>query len=105
MASEKKLKHLECIICIQVPEEKIFQCPSGHLLCEIDYIRWKYGENDENGHDFCPLCKIKLGDVPIRCIAAENTIEAIGIPCKNEGCAIHLNKVIKIKMFCIFMQA
>ena len=87
------IEHLNCIICHDLPENKIFQCPNGHLFCEFDYLEWRF---KGAGHEFCAYCQVKFSDEPIRCKAAEETIEKLKISCKNQskGCLIKLDKVI-----------
>ena len=61
----------ECPICFNEikPNEKIYQCQSGHILCEECFSKIKKRSK------ICPSCKIDIVSSPIRCRALEKVIE------------------------------
>ena len=61
----------ECPICFNEirPNEKIYQCQSGHILCEECFSKIKKRSKT------CPSCKIDIASSPIRCRALEKVIE------------------------------
>ena len=61
----------ECPICFNEikPNEKIFQCQWGHILCEECFSKIKTRSK------ICPSCKIDIVSSPIRCRALEKVIE------------------------------
>lgn len=77
MASNNFTSELECTVCLEIPkvETKVFQCNSGHILCQMCYVKLVV----------CPTCQKKLGCVsdaedqygPIRCLAVENLIRQL----------------------------
>ena len=80
--------NLTCPICMNIPRQKVFQCPNGHLICEpckIDYTR---------NSTTCPTCRAPLGNN--RNLLAEKLIDITGIPCKFqiEGCRMILKKEV-----------
>ena len=83
---KRKLEELfQCVVCLAVPYGKVFQCPSGHLICE----ECSNGLNRTNCQ--CPVCRTPLDpDVSKRTrnLAVEQAIEAanLNVACKNDGC-------------------
>ena len=61
----------ECPICFNEirTNEKIYQCQSGHILCEKCFSKIKEKSK------ICPSCKIDIVSSPIRCRALEKVIE------------------------------
>ena len=61
----------ECPICFNEirPHEKIYQCQSGHILCEECFSKIKERTK------ICPSCKVEIASSPIRCRALEKVIE------------------------------
>ena len=66
-----QLAKRECPICFNEmrPNEKIYQCQVGHIVCEECFGRIK--EKDK----ICPFCKIDIVSNPIRCRALEDVID------------------------------
>ena len=68
-------KDFDCPVCYEMmaPPRRIFQCPNGHLLCELCMARsgsWKIKN--------CPTCRVSLGpggDVLSRNLAMEKLVE------------------------------
>ena len=60
----------ECPICFNeiTPNEKIYQCQLGHILCEECFSKIKKRSK------ICPSCRIDIASSPIRCRALENVI-------------------------------
>ena len=60
----------ECPICFNEirPNEKIYQCQLGHILCEECFSKTKKRSK------ICPSCRIDIASSPIRCRALENVI-------------------------------
>ena len=61
----------ECPFCFNEirPHEKIYQCQSGHILCEECFSKIKERTK------ICPSCKVDIASSPIRCRALEKVIE------------------------------
>ena len=61
MENGKLISEFECTVCLDLPRlsSKIFQCKSGHLLCQECHGKL----------EICPTCKKTLGS--IRCLVAE----------------------------------
>ena len=61
----------ECPLCFNEirPHEKIYQCQSGHILCEECFSKIKERTK------ICPSCKVDIASSPIRCRALEKVIE------------------------------
>ena len=61
----------KCPICFNEikPNEKIYQCQRGHILCEKCFSKIKTRSK------ICPSCKIDIVSSPIRCTALEKVIE------------------------------
>ena len=61
----------ECPICFNEvsPNEKIYQCQSGHIVCEECFSTIKKRSK------ICPTCKIDIVNSPIRCRVLENVIK------------------------------
>merc|ERR1712048_1331295 len=79
-----KIEHLECIVCKELPPNKIYQCVNSHLLCEGCYGRIKQGKQC-----LCPECRVRMSRrEPSRNKLAENYLKAHLFPCENEsaGC-------------------
>ena len=66
-----QLAKRECPICFNEmkPNKKIYQCQSGHILCEDCFGRIKKKDK------ICPFCKIDIVSNPIRCRALEDVID------------------------------
>ena len=66
-----QLEKRECPICFNEmkPNKKIYQCQSGHILCEDCFGRIKKKDK------ICPFCKIDIVSNPIRCRALEDVID------------------------------
>ncbi|ODM87177.1 E3 ubiquitin-protein ligase SINA-like 10 [Orchesella cincta] len=47
-----------CPICSEVPEQEIFQCRVGHVICNLCIVKLNTG--------FCPQCRVPFGTVRIR---------------------------------------
>ena len=76
-------KDLECPVCLEVPKEgNIYQCKNGHIFCEICQAKLIVEKQP------CPICRVDLGNEPIRCLVAENFVKGLFFPCKNAnvGC-------------------
>ena len=77
MASNNFTSELECTVCFEIPkiEAKVFQCNSGHILCQTCYVKLVV----------CPMCQktlVRVSDVdnqygPIRCLTVENLIQQL----------------------------
>ena len=61
----------ECPFCFNEirPHDKIYQCQSGHILCEECFSKIKERTK------ICPSCKVDMTSSPIRCRALEKVIE------------------------------
>ena len=58
---------LECLVCLEIPEVKIFQCHEGHIICELCYPRLD--------PFVCPMCRMELDLNPIRNRALERIVK------------------------------
>ena len=77
MANKSFTSELECSICFEIPvvETKVYQCSSGHILCQTCHCKMIV----------CPTCQKNLRfshdgnhlKVPIRCLAVENMIRQL----------------------------
>ena len=61
----------ECPICFNDirPNVKIYQCQSGHILCDECFSKIKEKSK------ICPTCKVNIASSPIRCRALEKVID------------------------------
>ena len=66
-----QLAKRECPICFNEmkPSKKIYQCQTGHILCEECFGKVKERTK------ICPSCKVNIASSPIRCRTLEEVIE------------------------------
>ncbi|CAL8097889.1 unnamed protein product [Orchesella dallaii] len=87
-----------CPICFQVPEENIYQCFAGHIICHLCILKVHEG--------LCPQCRIPYGSTKIRSLILEQILDTQQFNCKfkNFGCErILLRKeVTKHGKFCFY---
>jgi len=84
---DKVPDHLKCPVCIEIPQGKIFQCKSGHAICEACHFRL--------GN--CPQCRAPYGPEPIRLLLLENMLDALKLDCSfkisdEDGCQAKLDR-------------
>mmetsp|Transcript_1551 Transcript_1551/g.5697 ORF Transcript_1551/g.5697 Transcript_1551/m.5697 type:complete len:501 (-) Transcript_1551:839-2341(-) len=68
------MQSLECVVCLEAPRGKIFQCQNGHLTCETCDADLRRPYAKVGNVPPCPVCRVKLPVQPIRNLAAENVI-------------------------------
>merc|ERR1712032_1057395 len=78
---EIELDAFDCSICQEAMIMKIFQCPSGHSVCEDCYGRLREPGKTKS----CPQCKAKYPTHPIRNLSMESLVAQCPLPCRN-GC-------------------
>ena len=101
-AADEAPEHLLCCVCLDVPCGLIEQCCNGHLICaEVEptdeaaaggaggaggaaacaaQIRAMRGPK-------CPLCRVALGDTPIRALSAMQSVATLRAVCRHRGCS------------------
>lgn len=65
----------DCSICLSTPEGHVHQCLNGHFFCAGCLA----------GLPRCPECRADLPSTPIRCLAAEQAINALPAACRHCG--------------------
>lgn len=73
----------DCIICHEVPEGRIHQCPNGHFSCAecLAHV------------SICPSCREPVDrEHPIRALGVEQAIAALSTTCTNNGCALETTR-------------
>eukprot|EP01084_Bolivina_argentea_P105069 188075_1 len=79
-----KIEELECIVCRELPHDKIYQCVNSHLLCASCYRRIS-----ESAQCLCPECRVRMSrSHASRNKLAENYLSAHLFECPNaeRGC-------------------
>ena len=63
-------KEFECPVCFQAmgPPRQIFQCPSGHLICDLCKTRGDFRT--------CHICRVPIGGGFTRSLAMERVVRA-----------------------------
>eukprot|EP01083_Nonionella_stella_P070420 188385_1 len=76
--------HLECPVCLESFNSKIYQCCEGHVVCEECKIKIPSPKK-------CPSCRKPLGDIRNRVL--EDLVKDALLPCRNEprGCKVVLS--------------
>ena len=71
---------VECVICLGIPRNPVYQCDNGHILCHICHDKV----------DVCPLCRVILRST--RVLAVERVLAKCPRPCEFDifGCDIKL---------------
>mmetsp|Transcript_37006 Transcript_37006/g.106342 ORF Transcript_37006/g.106342 Transcript_37006/m.106342 type:complete len:263 (-) Transcript_37006:86-874(-) len=72
----------DCLICRETMLGRIFQCPSGHSVCEDCLVRLR------SDSDNCPNCKQQYATDPTRNLAMEGLAARCQFPCRF-GCGMH----------------
>lgn len=73
------LKEYHCCVCSELPNDKVYQCPNGCVICSICYPQLSPCQ--------CPLCRVHMNrHQPIRCRMAEKTLSLRMVCCRFEGC-------------------
>jgi len=73
------LKEYHCCVCSELPNDKVFQCPNGCVICSTCYPQLIPCH--------CPLCRVHMNrHQPIRCRMAEKTLSLRMVTCRYEGC-------------------
>ncbi|CAL8097924.1 unnamed protein product [Orchesella dallaii] len=72
-------KYSSCPICLEVPEQNIYQCFNGHVIC--NHCITKVGEK-------CPSCRVAFGEPKIRNRALESILDELEFRCifQEFGC-------------------
>ncbi|ODM89295.1 putative E3 ubiquitin-protein ligase SINA-like 6 [Orchesella cincta] len=75
-------KFRTCPICLEVPEQEIFQCRNGHVICNLCITKVR-------GCSICPQCRVPFGTVRIRNRLFEEMLDSQVFDCKFQelGCA------------------
>lgn len=75
---------ISCPICMEPMLGPIYQCTSGHSMCDSCFQRLA-------ASPFCPSCRVNMRQ-PIRNRALEDVIEKMKLPCSNrdKGCVFTL---------------
>ncbi|ODM92666.1 E3 ubiquitin-protein ligase Siah1 [Orchesella cincta] len=84
-ACESKMDdHLKCPICFEIPEKEIYQCASGHTICDTCSSSLK----------LCPQCREPYGTKKIRNRALEQILDSQSFDCnfKEKGCKEKLKR-------------
>ncbi|CAL8097886.1 unnamed protein product [Orchesella dallaii] len=69
-----------CPICLEIPEDNIYQCSAGHIICNLCIPKVPA--------NLCPQCRISFGLSKIRSRVLEEILDPIEYPCKFKslGC-------------------
>ncbi|ODM92918.1 Ubiquitin carboxyl-terminal hydrolase 7 [Orchesella cincta] len=89
-------RYLECPICLELPRRQVYQCKSGHTICDSCI----------NGVTTCPQCRERFGGERIRNRAVETMLDDLQMDCKftGNGCTYKaLRKHLPLhELHCVF---
>ena len=83
-SASKRLKLIDlseyhCCVCSELPNDKVYQCPNGCVICSTCY--------PQLSPCHCPLCRVHMNrHQPIRCRMAEKTLSLRMVSCRYDGC-------------------
>lgn len=80
-------EQLKCPICDEIPLDEIYQCENGHTFCDI--CEMSIGNT-------CPQCRVQIGRKRIRNRALEGLLDGMDLkldcPFKNQGCTAKVER-------------
>lgn len=77
---EMAVGHLECPLCLGLPDGHVHQCRNGHIFC-AQCLHDQRNSGQPRSND-CSKCRVPLGE-HIRCLSAEQTIAQLNTQCRH----------------------